>query len=80
MTKKLGGEVGGIVLWPLGGFALCGPVESLSGDLKVSLAGPLTHIPMTFIWWAIYVGVSEGARGFWPYNAIYLDLLSSAAG
>lgn len=51
MTKRLGGSVGGIVLWPLGGFALCGPTESLGGDLKVSLAGPMTHVPMGLIWW-----------------------------
>ena len=51
MTKRLGGSVGGIVLWPLGGFALCGPTEALSGDLKVALAGPLMHVPMGLLWW-----------------------------
>ena len=50
-TKRLGGSVGGVVLWPLGGFALCGPTESLGGDLNVALAGPITHIPMGLIWW-----------------------------
>ena len=51
-TKRLGGEVGGIVLWPLGGFAMCGPTEGgCKGDLKVALAGPLTHVPMGFVWW-----------------------------
>ena len=51
MTKRLGGTVGGIVLWPLGGVALCGPTEALSGDLKVALAGPLMHVPMGLLWW-----------------------------
>eukprot|EP01082_Thalassiosira_pseudonana_P006129 g5471.t1 g5471 contig2:599267-600317(+) len=76
--KKLGGEVGGITLWPLGGFAVCGPTESLSGDLKVALAGPMTHIPMAIIWWGIYLGVSGGKDGLWPTWTIYLDVLSES--
>lgn len=78
-TKKLGGSVGGIVLWPLGGFALCGPTDGLSGDLKVALAGPMTHVPMGFIWWAIYVGVTGGENGLWPSWTVYLDVLSDGA-
>lgn len=79
MTKKLGGSVGGIVLWPLGGFALCGPAESLKGDLHVALAGPLTHLPMGFLWWAIYVASGEGERGMWPSSLPYLDVMSANA-
>lgn len=79
MTKRLGGNVGGIVLWPLGGFALCGPTEGLVGDLKVALAGPITHVPMGLIWWAIYVGTTGGKMGLWPSFTIYLDVLSSGA-
>mmetsp|Transcript_16135 Transcript_16135/g.29068 ORF Transcript_16135/g.29068 Transcript_16135/m.29068 type:complete len:302 (-) Transcript_16135:79-984(-) len=78
-TLKLGGTVEGIVLWPLGGFALCGPTEALSGDLKVALAGPLMHIPMGIIWWGIYVAVTGGAHGYWPGSTIYLDVISSGA-
>lgn len=78
-TKRLGGEVGGIVLWPLGGFALCGPTEGLGGDLKVALAGPLTHIPQGLIWWGVYAGVKSANEGLWPSFAIYLDVLSSGA-
>lgn len=79
MTKRLGGSVGGIVLWPLGGFALCGPTESLGGDLKVSLAGPLTHVPMGLIWWGIYVAVKGENFGIWPSWKTYGDVLSSSA-
>jgi Zn-dependent protease len=51
-TKRMGGNVEGIVLWPLGGFAICGPTEGgLSGDLKVAAMGPLMHIPMGLVWW-----------------------------
>lgn len=60
-TKKLGGEVGGIILWPLGGFALCGPTDrGASGDLKVAIAGPLTHIPQMLTWLGVYAAVANG--------------------
>lgn len=78
-TKKLGGTVGGIVLWPLGGFALCGPTEGLKGDLTVALAGPVMHIPMAFIWWCIFVGTSEDEWGLWPSSTIYLETLAGSA-
>ena len=61
MTKRLGGDVGGIILWPLGGFALCGPTDcGPSGDFKVSIAGPLTHIPQMLFWVAMYAAFSKG--------------------
>ncbi len=70
----------GIILWPLGGFALCGPTdEFVGGDLKVALAGPMTHIPMTLLWWTIYVAVKGEGSGMWPSPVIYADTLSSSA-
>eukprot|EP00970_Alexandrium_tamarense_P008319 scaffold1593_cov193-Alexandrium_tamarense.AAC.20 len=63
---------------PFGLSAVCGPTESLSGDLKVALAGPMTHIPMAIIWWGIYLGVSGGKDGLWPTWTIYLDVLSES--
>jgi Zn-dependent protease len=80
-TKRLGGTVDGIVVWPLGGFAICGPADdSLEGDLKVALMGPFTHIPMSILWWAIYAGVRGEDSGLWPKNTIFLDVLSTPAG
>jgi len=82
-TKRQGGEVGGVVLWPLGGFALCGPTESLSGELKVALAGPLTHIPQMFFWWMIYLLVkyefdmTGNVTGIWPSFSIFLKTMST---
>ncbi len=74
----------GIVLWPLGGFALCGPVSddgnALVGDLKVALMGPMTHIPMSLFWWVIYAVTRGDDVGLWPGMYIYLDILSSPAG
>lgn len=79
MTKRLGGTVDGIILWPLGGFALCGPTdEFVGGDLKVALAGPMMHIPMTLLWWTIYVAVKDEGSGMWPSPVIYAGTLSSS--
>jgi Zn-dependent protease len=79
MTKRLGGQVDGIILWPLGGFAFCGPTDDfLLGDLKVAIAGPMTHVPMALLWWGIYVAVKEEGFGMWPNYMIYLDTLSSS--
>jgi len=82
-TKRMGGEVGGVVLWPLGGFALCGPTDSLAGEMKVALAGPLTHIPQTMFWWMIYLLVkyefdmAGQATTLWPSFSIFLKTMSS---
>lgn len=79
MTKRLGGQVDGIILWPLGGFAFCGPTDDfLLGDLKVAIAGPMTHVPMALLWWGIYVAVKGEGFGMWPNYMIYLDTLSSS--
>ena len=77
MTKRLGGEVGGIVLWPLGGFALCGPVDSLRGELKVALAGPITHVFQGLVWWIVYASLAGSTHGWWPSWIVYLDVLSN---
>ena len=51
-TKRMGGQVEKIVVWPLGGFAVYSPTEGgLGGDLKVAFMGPAMHIPMGLIWW-----------------------------
>ena len=79
-TKKLGGTVDGILLWPLGGLSFLGPTDALEGDLKVALAGPMTHIPMGFLWWAIYAAVKGPYRSLWPANGIFMNALSTPSG
>jgi len=75
--KSSGGEVGGIVLWPLGGFALCGPTnQGASGDLKVALAGPVTHIPMTGLWVGVLAAVNHGGLSNFSFR-LYLDDLKN---
>mmetsp|Transcript_10672 Transcript_10672/g.15700 ORF Transcript_10672/g.15700 Transcript_10672/m.15700 type:complete len:206 (+) Transcript_10672:533-1150(+) len=60
MTKALGGQVGDMVLWPLGGFVICGPVESVSGDFNVAIAGPLMHLPQMGFWAGLYAAFTGG--------------------
>mmetsp|Transcript_17656 Transcript_17656/g.17088 ORF Transcript_17656/g.17088 Transcript_17656/m.17088 type:complete len:296 (-) Transcript_17656:252-1139(-) len=78
-TLKLGGVVGGIVLWPLGGFALCGPTDKgAKGDFLVAIAGPLTHPFQSMIWFALYFVTGRGISDF--KFSIYLKTINSSAG
>ncbi|GMH35987.1 hypothetical protein BSKO_03855 [Bryopsis sp. KO-2023] len=49
-ARKLGAEVHGILLWPLGGLAFVGHSATPKVDFLVALAGPMTHIPQLIIW------------------------------
>jgi Zn-dependent protease len=60
-TKRLGGKVEGIVLSPLGGFALCGPTSGrVVEDFYVAIAGPLAHLPQIAIWVALFALLNHG--------------------
>ena len=52
--------MGDIVLWPLGGFVICGPTETVKGDFLVAIAGPLTHLPQMAVWVVIFAIIEEG--------------------
>ena len=59
-TWSVGGTVHQILLWPLGGLAYVGHDGDAADDLKVSIAGPLTHIPQAVVWFILLV-LSSGA-------------------
>lgn len=44
--RRVGGEADEIVMWPLGGLAMCLPPKSWRANLITTLGGPATHIPM----------------------------------
>jgi hypothetical protein len=46
--------VHGILLWPLGGLAFIGHSGDACDDLKVSIAGPLTHVPQSLVGLALF--------------------------
>lgn len=48
-ARKLGGRAHEIVLWPLGGLAYTSGHRSLKDQLKTTLGGPLTHIPLALL-------------------------------
>jgi len=50
MALRIGGTVEKIMLWPFGGLAYCAFSREPMKQLAVSIAGPLTHIPMAGIW------------------------------
>ena len=55
--------MGDMVLWPLGGFVICGPVDSVIGDFKVAIAGPMTHIPQMAFWLLIHLIIEGNMEG-----------------
>ncbi|EIE24679.1 hypothetical protein COCSUDRAFT_65471 [Coccomyxa subellipsoidea C-169] len=64
-SRKVGAEVHGILLWPLGGLAFVGHSTSPKTDLFVSISGPLTHVPQFFIWFAILAVSSHVVHHGW---------------
>ena len=80
-TKHLGGTVDSIILWPLGGFALCSPTDKgPEGDLKVAIAGPLTHIPQILFWFIILVIAVGGDFSKVTFGVITFTQLHSGPG
>lgn len=49
----MGGQADQIIIWPLGGLAFLSHDSGPKGDLWVTFAGPLTHIPQAAIWLGI---------------------------
>jgi len=61
VTKMYGGTVPSIVLWPLGGLTVFGPVGGgASTELKVAFAGPFVHLPIILILAGIYALLTNG--------------------
>jgi len=62
----VGGEVDGILLWPLGGLAYVGHAGGPKKEILIALAGPLTHVPQVLMWGFILAGVySFDGVGLW---------------
>jgi len=55
IALRCGQTVDHILLWPLGGLATIGHSESATPlvDLKIAVAGPLTHLPQLALWLAL---------------------------
>lgn len=78
MARRCGGEVLEILLWPLGGLAFIGKLDTAEKDLRVAAAGPLSHIPQIFLFMILTACVNHGkvtadrvpgrpSDGFWTF-------------
>jgi len=65
MTILLGGSVKKIMLWPFGGLAYCAFTRTNSNQLKVSFAGPATHLPMVGVWLLVWFLTTNPAFCGW---------------
>lgn len=74
MACKPGGSAEKIVLWPLGGYVVLGRTDGgVMEDFWVALAGPLTHIPMAAVWFALYC-IMDSPRSFHFAAVSYAEL------
>lgn len=68
MAQRKGGQPVKILLWPLGGLAVTANVSSDHCDrIKISAAGPVTHIPMV-LFWVLLLFAAEGISGTLAYS------------
>ena len=78
-TWWIGGQVHGILLWPLGGLAFIGHTGDALDDLKVSIAGPLTHIPQSLVWLVLLAASNGGDVDHLGYSGDFFPDLCRAA-
>lgn len=71
MALKIGGTVEKILLWPFGGLAYCAFSREPMKQLAVSIAGPLTHLPMAAFWLLLWYLTTD------PYHCPPLSLFGS---
>jgi len=74
-ARCVGGHAEEILLWPLGGLAYVAHSSGHCDDMKVAIAGPLTHIPMGLGWLGLQA--ATGRVAFMESNAV--DLSDSTA-
>lgn len=89
-ARSVGGDADQIIMWPLGGLAFLSHDAGPKGDLWVTFAGPLTHIPQAAVWYAIgqvldpgvsYKGYGYDENSFGEsvvWTAFWLNLLLMA--
>lgn len=68
--RRVGGSADEIVLWPLGGLAMCRPPHNWKASLITTLGGPATHIPMGLLLAGglLALGAPTGVLIFNPLN------------
>jgi len=72
--RRCGGEADEILLWPLGGLAMCDPPRNWRAELWTSLGGPLVNVAIWIVC-AIVLGLTVG----WKASVLFPNPLSPAA-
>ncbi len=64
--RRVGGTADEIVLWPLGGLAVCRPPHDWRAELWTTLGGPLVNAVLLPVFAGALIGVSGSWRAAWP--------------
>lgn len=77
VCRRIGGQANEIMLWPLGGLAVCSPPDDWQSSLKVALAGPIINLALVPLF-AIPLYLLTGAFSSLAINPLSLGSSVSA--
>lgn len=69
VCRRIGGQANEIMLWPLGGLAMCTIPEDWKSELKVALAGPMVNLVLVPVF-AIPLYILTGTGSSLAFNPI----------
>jgi len=76
VCRRVGGQADAMMLWPLGGLAMCQIPEDWQSELKVALAGPMVNLILVPIF-ALPLYLLTGSFSSLAFNPITLGASSS---
>ncbi len=71
VCRRVGGRVDEVMLWPLGGLAMCSVPENWKSELKVALAGPMVNLALVPVF-AVPLYVLTGSVSSLGFNPMTL--------
>lgn len=76
--RRVGGEADEIVMWPLGGLAMCRPPRNWKAGLITTLGGPAVNVLLALLLALVLVALGAGTRAvlfnpFDPYGRVVTD-------
>lgn len=75
MCRRIGGRADEIMLWPLGGLAMCTVPEDWKSELRVSIAGPMVNLLLIPVF-AIPLYIATGSLSSLGFNPMTLGTSS----
>lgn len=75
VAEAHGRKVSKIIIWPLGGLSVFGPVEqNATIELKIAIAGIFIHLPIIFTLSGIYYYLTkDDLYNFWIISDVFID-------